>query len=394
MWFEKLRAVVQALTKPSRWKRAVKCKKLIKQLQNHVSIQRNRKESMVRQSRADVAQLLQNGQLQKALYRVVQLYKDQQLLCAYDKIEHFCVHIMTNISHVNKQSSWQLLPIDVGEALSSLIFAASRCGELPALHLIRSLFKERFGSEFEGVNVQLRPGNLVNSQMKQYLCIKSVPDDEKLNLINEIAKEYNLRLVFQDSKAQDYSLSEQKAEVLDLEIKEVGSDTDECSTQVAKLPTLGKVMSPWLMNKQENHSTRTSVDSTSQIYETSIVYLDDLEEKKIGREVHHGLNPSGRSRSSENNAKRNCRNSMVPGTPHCHSITQDQRRRNNCGMLVKDHISWDGSMDKMNAQKGNHACSPSYVHPKLPEYDTVVAKQKNLEAEYRQHKNISLLLNR
>lgn len=136
------------------------------------------------------------------------------------------------------------------------------------------------------------------------------------------------------------------------------------------------------------------MDSTSQIYETSIVYLDDLEEKKIGREVLHGLNSSGKSRNSENNAKRNCRKSMVPGTLHRYSFTQEQRRRNHCSMLVRDRISWDNSMDKMNAQKGDHACSPSYVHPKLPEYDIVLAKQKNLKAEYRQHKNISLLLNR
>ncbi|GKV26425.1 hypothetical protein SLEP1_g35727 [Rubroshorea leprosula] len=226
-----------------------------------MSIQRNRKESIIRQSRADIAELLQNGQFNNARYRVVQLYLDQQRLCAYDKIEHFCIHIMTNISHVTRQSCWQLLRTDVGEAISSLVFAASRCGELPELHLLRNLFKQRFGSEFERVNVELHPGNLVNCQMKQHLIhIKLVPEDLKLKLITEIAKEYNIHLGLHGSEVQDYRLYnfEPGTEVLDMEVQEICTVNDENWTQEnyshvhQRLPDYNNVVAKLKAHKTEH----------------------------------------------------------------------------------------------------------------------------------------------
>lgn len=95
------------------------------------------------------------------------------------------------------------MPADVRQAMANLMFAASRCGELPELHLLRCIFRERYGCEFETANVELRHENLVSSQMKQNLCINVVvPDDEKLKLIREIAGEgeHTLLLGFRDSE--------------------------------------------------------------------------------------------------------------------------------------------------------------------------------------------------
>jgi hypothetical protein len=49
-------------------------KDVIKQAQLHLTIQKARKDSIIRQSRADIAQLLQNGQLDQALARVTLIY--------------------------------------------------------------------------------------------------------------------------------------------------------------------------------------------------------------------------------------------------------------------------------------------------------------------------------
>jgi hypothetical protein len=78
---------------------------------------------------------------------------------------------------------------DVCEAVASLIFAASRCGELPELHSIRILFTRLLGQNFERANVELLPGNRVNSQIKHNLSEKSVAEDVKIQLLNEIATE-------------------------------------------------------------------------------------------------------------------------------------------------------------------------------------------------------------
>ncbi|CDP05884.1 unnamed protein product [Coffea canephora] len=142
---------------------------------------------MMRQLRADIAELLQNGQHKAALSRTVQLHKDELKLSAYDQVDKFCDCVVKNLKDIRPDRK---LPVDVCEAISSLIFAASRCGELPELHSLRYLFKGLLGPQFERANVELLPGNTVNSLIKQSLVVKSVAEDVKIQLINDIARDY------------------------------------------------------------------------------------------------------------------------------------------------------------------------------------------------------------
>ncbi|XP_022717707.1 IST1-like protein [Durio zibethinus] len=375
MWLDAIEAVFEC-TAGARWRKAAKCKSLIKQVQSHLTILRNRRKSIIRQSRADIAQLLQDGLLQRALERAVQLYKDQCLLCAYDQIEQFCGCIISNISHITTQSSWHALPIDTSEAVSSLIFAASRCGELPQLHLLRSLFKESYGCEFDLANVELQPGNLVKFQIKQNLCINSLSNNMKQKLINEIANDYGCPLVFQDPELQvnKKCFSESKPEVLDLEIQDNSSDIDENWIQLSEYETQRKDMPHFkplaaipsqsridlngyysytqnkknatFVDKLEVSSTRTSLESsTPQIYETAIVYHN--------------------------------------------SFVENPLRRENGKKLVNGRFSLDSSLDKRKAQ--DNSSWSSHVHPSLPEYEDLVDRLKDLKAECRRHKSFSFL---
>ncbi|XP_048321052.2 uncharacterized protein LOC125419323 [Ziziphus jujuba] len=99
---------------------------------------------------------------------------------------------MESLSHVCKFRNLQELSIGVGEAVASLVYAASRCGELPELQLMRSLFRDLVGYEFEILNVELLHGNLVDIDLIDNLCINSIPDGEIHILIRDIAKEYFL----------------------------------------------------------------------------------------------------------------------------------------------------------------------------------------------------------
>ncbi|GLU08395.1 hypothetical protein SLE2022_253120 [Rubroshorea leprosula] len=329
----------------SGWKRAAKCLNLVKVLQAHMCIQRKRRQSIISHSRADIALLLHHGRIQDALDRVAQLYKDQKVLCAYDQIQHYSELVLANMCHVKNIGSWLLLPTDFQEAVLSLMFAASRCGELPELNLIRILFRERFGPELE-------LGNGVNLEMKKNLCMGFVSDDVKLNLIAEIAKDDNLHMGFQDS--------EEKAEVLDLEIQGISSDTDdESRIHITELP----IMLPredFLGSATRPLSTSTSLDSVCDlIYETSIVYLDDLEEKKNDQ------------KSVDTSAI-----SAKPAIECCPSSTEELLEKNDCRMLVP----WHGSMETR----------PKHVHPKLPEYDDVVAQLKDVKYSILAENHVAL----
>nr|XP_023929255.1 IST1-like protein [Quercus suber]POE89584.1 hypothetical protein CFP56_02303 [Quercus suber] len=171
---------------------------MIEKAQLRITTQKKRNDSIIRQSRADIAQLLRIGQLDQTFARVERLFKDQNLLAAYDQINDFCECIITNFPHLCEQRDVQSLPIDVRQALANLIFAASRCGELPELNLLRHFFRARYGCEFETTNVELQPENIVTSQLKQNLCKLVISYDEMRQLISEIAKEHALDFTFWD----------------------------------------------------------------------------------------------------------------------------------------------------------------------------------------------------
>lgn len=119
-------------------------------------------------------------------FQVEQLMKDESLAAAYELLDKFCEFILTQLSYIRRNKD---CPNDINEAVSSLIFASARCGDLPELGVIRKFFGQRYGERFATTAVELFPGNLVNKQLKDNLSVKSVPDDLKYRLVDEIARD-------------------------------------------------------------------------------------------------------------------------------------------------------------------------------------------------------------
>ncbi|PON78224.1 Vacuolar protein sorting-associated protein [Parasponia andersonii] len=172
------------------WRKASKCKKLIKQVQCRLKLLKNKRQAIVRQLREDVAQLIKIGHENIALNRVEQLIEDETVVAAYELLDHFCEFIIIESSYIRRHRD---CPNDVNEAISSLIYASARCGDLPELLVIRKLFEERYGQKFAKTALELLPGNLVNRQVKEKLSMQSVSEDMKQRMVNEIAKDYCLR---------------------------------------------------------------------------------------------------------------------------------------------------------------------------------------------------------
>ncbi|KFK24922.1 hypothetical protein AALP_AA8G042500 [Arabis alpina] len=153
----------------SRWRKASKCKHHIENLLCSIKVHRRRRETMVRQSRSDIAQLLPDGRFSEAVPKAKQFYEDERRISAYDHVEYLCTSILENFSPILCQIDVNLLPEEIKEAMAGLIFSATRIGELTELRHIRSLFFERFGREFDKDCVDLRPGNIVNSEIIKIL---------------------------------------------------------------------------------------------------------------------------------------------------------------------------------------------------------------------------------
>ncbi|XP_038888606.1 uncharacterized protein LOC120078409 [Benincasa hispida] len=174
------------------WRKASKCKKLIRTALCRLQMLKKKRYSIVKQLREDLFELVNNGYQQIAFRRVEQLIQDEILMEAYDLIENFCEFILVKFSHIKKHKYFMVFrtcPDDIIEAISSLIFASARCGDFPELKSVRKLFEKRFGRSFAVAAVELCPGNLVNSQIKEKLLLKPVSDHEKQRFINDIARD-------------------------------------------------------------------------------------------------------------------------------------------------------------------------------------------------------------
>ena len=60
-------------------------------------------------------------------------------------------------------------PSELQEAITSIIFAASRCSDIPDLLQVKNLFAAKYGKEFISAVSELRPDTSVNRTVKS--CI-------------------------------------------------------------------------------------------------------------------------------------------------------------------------------------------------------------------------------
>lgn len=159
-----------------------RCKKLLKICISRIQLLKNRRAVQVNQLRRDVAQLLQFGQEQSARTRLARLWKEQNLLSAYDTIGQFCKLVLLNLANIGGQRS---CPADLVEPLSSLIFAASSCADLPELQDFREILATKYGNE-------LQSDTYVNEGILGSFSSRGPTEEAKQKLLEGIAKEYNL----------------------------------------------------------------------------------------------------------------------------------------------------------------------------------------------------------
>ncbi|CAL5403625.1 unnamed protein product [Camellia sinensis] len=289
------------------WRKASKCKKLVRGVQCRLKLLKNKRCSIVRQLRDDVAQLLKYGHDQSAFDRVEQLFKDESIVAVYDLLDHFCEFILIHLSYIRKHKD---CPNDINEAASTLIFASARCGDLPELRVIRKLFGERYGQRFAMVALELLPGNLVNRQIKENLSIQSVPNDVKYRLLDEIARSClqpgPLALEYY-SELQQEQVNKNKGDQDPRSDVQTNCNGDEGSqvqalsiVEAERKIVLVDLIEPYelhrgtgctgavgthtvpLDHKEVDMALEFSSESSSQL-PTEMIYLDDIEEFKSPR---------------------------------------------------------------------------------------------------------------
>ncbi|KAL7149331.1 hypothetical protein ABFS83_05G032600 [Erythranthe nasuta] len=158
---------------------------------SRLSVLKNQRQARCSVVRSDVVEFLKTSNHDRALLRVEQVMKEQNMLDVFVVLEGYC-HLL--IERVNLFEHEKVCPEELREAVSTLIFASTRCGEFPELQEIRAIFASRFGKEFASRAVELRNHCGVNPKIIQKLSTRMPTLEDKTKVLKEIASDNNIDL--------------------------------------------------------------------------------------------------------------------------------------------------------------------------------------------------------
>ncbi|XP_074555635.1 LOW QUALITY PROTEIN: uncharacterized protein LOC141811511 [Curcuma longa] len=167
-----------------------KCKTSLKLAVSRIKLLKNKREVLVKQMRRDLAQLLETGQEQTARIRVEHVIREQKTMSAYELIEIYCEIIDSRLPIIESQKT---CPIDLKEAISSVIYASPRCADIPELMDIRKHLTAKYGKDFAKAALELRPESGVSRMMVEKLSANAPDIQTKLNVMTEVAKEHDIK---------------------------------------------------------------------------------------------------------------------------------------------------------------------------------------------------------
>ncbi|KAK9676497.1 hypothetical protein RND81_11G081000 [Saponaria officinalis] len=178
---------------------ASKCKTWARMTSARIKLLRNKRQSLLQPMRRDVALLLQSRQDATARIRVEHVIREQNMMAANEILELFCERLVTRLSIIASQRE---CPTDLKEAISSLIFAAPRCSDIPELLAIRDIFRKKYGKDFVSAATDLRPDSGVNRLLVEKLSALNPSGELKLKVMKEIAKEYQIEWDTTETEAE------------------------------------------------------------------------------------------------------------------------------------------------------------------------------------------------
>ncbi|KAL2321368.1 hypothetical protein Fmac_030337 [Flemingia macrophylla] len=167
-----------------------KCKTALKLAVSRIKLLKNKREAQVKQLKKELAQLLQSGQDQTARIRVEHVVREEKTMAAYDLVEIYCELIAARLPMIESQKN---CPIDLKEAVSSVIFATPRCSDIPELMDVKKHMTSKYGKEFVSAAVELRPDCGVNRMLVEKLSAKAPDGPTKIKILTAIAEEHNIK---------------------------------------------------------------------------------------------------------------------------------------------------------------------------------------------------------
>lgn len=167
-----------------------KCKTSLKLAVSRIKLLRNKRDAQVKQLKRELAKLLESGQDQTARIRVEHVVREEKTMAAYELVEIYCELIAARLPIIESQKN---CPIDLKEAVSSVIFATPRCSDIPELADVKKHITAKYGKEFVSAAIELRPDSGVNRLLIEKLSAKAPDGPTKIKILTAIAEEHNIK---------------------------------------------------------------------------------------------------------------------------------------------------------------------------------------------------------
>ncbi|KAJ0260863.1 hypothetical protein HA466_0041000 [Hirschfeldia incana] len=347
------------------WRKASKCKRVLKQLQRRLNILKNKKHVISSHLRHDIVQLLRLGERDRALRRAHDLFLDENLMSLYHLLLQFSDCILLNLSYIRRHRE---VSDGVNEAVSTLIFASARCGELPELRTLRVLFGERYGQHYVSTALHLLPGNQVNPQIIEKLSRISVSDDAKSKLLAEIAAEFGLPLqvLAIECNPKVHKHAESEAEVYKFTLTD--ADLEEKQEE-----TLCKASRDQRKGSDENDCIEEQVVGKDQ---RIFRFIESKEDRRPRKKSRRRSRPASSSPMAKD----------VECWKYYYNIGNRRRQKKESGqcyhIVYNVFTMWPDQMVKGEGERGLEEAR--HVHPKLPDYDQIAAHFTALRNQHQQ----------
>ncbi|PHU11579.1 hypothetical protein BC332_18509 [Capsicum chinense] len=169
---------------------STKCKMSLKLASSRLKLLKNKKEVQVKQMKRELAQLLDSGQDRTARIRVEHVVREEKMMAAYDLIEIYCELIVARLPIIESQKD---CPIDLKEAITSVVFASPRCGDITELVDVRKHLTAKYGKEFINAAIELRPSCGVSRMLVEKLSAKAPDGQTKMRILGAIAEEHGIQ---------------------------------------------------------------------------------------------------------------------------------------------------------------------------------------------------------
>ncbi|XP_078441189.1 regulator of Vps4 activity in the MVB pathway protein [Wolffia australiana] len=162
---------------------------------SRIKVLRNQRRSRWEQARCDVAELLRQDQHDRAVIRAEYIIKERNMLDVFDMLEGYCELLSERADLLENQRE---CPDELREAVSGLIFASSRIGQIYELVEVRSIISARLGKEFVSAAVDLRNRCAVNPIIIRKLATTPATLEMRRNVVDDICTELGIHLHLRD----------------------------------------------------------------------------------------------------------------------------------------------------------------------------------------------------